>query len=86
MGRWMAAFPALSSLGETPEGPLSHLSLHIECDPEDREPDRKPKDRKAWFLELNYLAFGPQLYHPLDSLGLSFFLCYDIRVIGLPIF
>lgn len=82
MGRWMAALPSLGSLGEILQGLLSLLPLHIACDPE----DRKPGVRKAWFVYPNFLALGPQSSHPLDSLCLSFFSCYDIRVIVMPIF
>lgn len=78
----MAALPALGSLGEILQGLFSLLSLHVACDSE----DRKPGVRKAWFLDPNYLALGPQSSHPLDSLCLRFFSCHDIRVIVVPIF
>lgn len=42
VGRGTVALPDLSSFGETPGGFLSLLSLHTKCDPDDREPDRKP--------------------------------------------
>lgn len=82
MGRWMAALPSLGSLGEILQGLLSLLALHVACGSE----DRKPGVRKAWFLDPNYLALGPQSSHPLDSLCLSFFSCHDIRVIVMSIF
>lgn len=58
------------------------LCCHVACGSE----DRKPGVRKAWFLDPNYLALGPQRSHPLDSLCLSFFSCHDIRVIVMSIF